>query len=101
MLWVKRARQEHDAFADSLAERGVEVLYLHELLAETVAMAEARSEVLDRTLDAAALGPSLGPALREWLAVVPQGEPIAAQTRTSRIQAALRRGSTLEPAVNH
>ena len=28
VLWVKRARQEHDAFADALAERGVEVLYL-------------------------------------------------------------------------
>ena len=28
VLWVKRARQEHDAFADTLAERGVEVLYL-------------------------------------------------------------------------
>ena len=32
VLWVKRARQEHDAFADALAERDVEVLYLHELL---------------------------------------------------------------------
>ena len=32
VLWVKRARQEHDAFADALADRGVEVLYLHELL---------------------------------------------------------------------
>ena len=32
VLWVKRARQEHDAFADTLAERGVEVLYLEELL---------------------------------------------------------------------
>ena len=28
VLWVKRARQEHDAFADTLAERGVEVLSL-------------------------------------------------------------------------
>ena len=37
MLWVKRARQEHDAFADVLRDRGVEVLYLHDLLAETLA----------------------------------------------------------------
>src|SRR5687767_7914127 len=36
VLWVKRARQEHDAFADTLVERGVEVLYLHELLAEAL-----------------------------------------------------------------
>src|ERR687891_96009 len=32
VLWVKRARQEHAAFADALAARGVEVLYLDELL---------------------------------------------------------------------
>ncbi|MES1193693.1 MAG: arginine deiminase family protein, partial [Solirubrobacterales bacterium] len=36
VLWAKRARQEHDAFADTLVERGVEVLLLHELLAETL-----------------------------------------------------------------
>ena len=35
VLWVKRARQEHDAFADTLRDRGVEVLYVGDLLAET------------------------------------------------------------------
>jgi arginine deiminase len=68
VLWVKRARQEHDAFADTLAERGVEVLYLHDLLAETLELRAARDEVLDATIAAAALGPHLGPALRRWLA---------------------------------
>jgi len=67
VLWVKRARQEHDAFADALAERGVEVLYLHELLAETLAFPEARGEVLAATLAAAPLGPSLGHAVSDWL----------------------------------
>ena len=47
VLWVKRARQEHDAFADALAERGVEVLYLHELLADALDDAAVRDEVLD------------------------------------------------------
>jgi arginine deiminase len=68
VLWVKRARQEHDAFADALAERGVEVLYLQKLLAETLETSAARDEVLDATIAAAALGPRLGPALRGWLA---------------------------------
>src|ERR687884_1233209 len=36
VLWVRRARQEHDAFADALADRGVEVLYLGELLADVL-----------------------------------------------------------------
>jgi arginine deiminase len=67
VLWVKRARQEHDTFADTLAERGVEVLYLQKLLAETLELAAARDEVLDATIAAAALGPHLGPALRDWL----------------------------------
>ena len=74
VIWVKRARQEHDAFADTLAERGIEVLLLHDLLAATMAIAEARSEVLDRTITAGRLGPSLGPAVTEWLASLPSPE---------------------------
>ncbi|WP_320668642.1 arginine deiminase [Patulibacter defluvii] len=71
VLWVKRARQEHDAFADALAERGVEVLYLADLLAQALDRPEARALVLDGTLAAADLGPRLGPAVREWLASLP------------------------------
>jgi len=71
VLWVRRARQEHDAFADSLAERGVEVLYLDDLLADLLADADGRAELLDATIATAGLGPRLGPALREWLADEP------------------------------
>jgi len=67
VLWVKRARQEHDAFADALVERGVEVLYLHELLAETLESQGARTEVLAGTMIGGGLGPRLGPAVRDWL----------------------------------
>ena len=35
--WVDRAQQEHDGFAETLRSRGVEVLYLGELLIETLA----------------------------------------------------------------
>ena len=37
VLWVKRARQEHDVFVDALRERGVIVQSLGELLTETMA----------------------------------------------------------------
>ena len=47
VIWVKRARQEHDAFADALAERGVEVLEVRHLLGETLDQPEARAEVLE------------------------------------------------------
>jgi arginine deiminase len=67
VLWVKRARQEHDAFADTLREGGVEVLYLQELLAQTLAIPQARAEVLAGTLAEADLGPALGAAVAEWL----------------------------------
>ena len=67
VLWVRRARQEHDAFADALAERGVEVLYLADLLAETVKDDGARGWLLDRVVRDDELGPFLAPALREQL----------------------------------
>ena len=35
--WVARAQDEHDAFAEALRDRDVEVLYLTELLTETLA----------------------------------------------------------------
>ena len=74
VLWVKRARQEHDAFADALTERGVLVLYLHELLTETLEFAEARGVVVERTLKAAQLGPGLGPEIGKWLQTLPAPE---------------------------
>jgi arginine deiminase len=67
VLWVKRARQEHDAFADALTERGVEVLLLERLLAETLEDTSVRQDVLEKTLRAANLKPTLGPAAQMWL----------------------------------
>lgn len=113
VLWVKRAREEHDAFADTLAERGVEVLYLHELLAQTLERPQAREWVLEHTLAAAALGPSLGPGLREWLSSLPGEElahwlidgiaydelPFAADALP--VQVAKLNGFVLAPLPNH
>jgi arginine deiminase len=50
VIWVRRARQEHDAFVDLMRERGVEVLLFHQLLAETLDQPEAREWVLTRRL---------------------------------------------------
>ena len=74
VLWVKRARQEHDAFCDALAERGVRVLEVRHLLAETLEQEEARSSLVDRTVTAAGQGLKLGAALREWLLALPSME---------------------------
>jgi arginine deiminase len=63
---VKRARQEHDAFADTLADRGVEVLYVAELLAETVKDDHARSWLLDRVVTERDLGRDLAGPVRDF-----------------------------------
>src|SRR6476661_1254446 len=34
VLWVKKAKEEHDAFAEVMRERGVEVYHAEHLLAE-------------------------------------------------------------------
>lgn len=51
VLWVKKARQEHDMFVDALREAGVTTHYFDDLLRETVALPEARKHILDGALD--------------------------------------------------
>src|SRR5687768_6166912 len=57
VLWVKQAKQEHDAFAETLRELGVEVHLLAQLLGETLAIPEARKFVLEESLDELVYGP--------------------------------------------
>src|SRR5919112_4182771 len=57
--WVSRAQEEHDAFAEALRARGVEVLYLVELLAETLESEEARSRAVTAVMQSLRLGDTL------------------------------------------
>ena len=113
VLWVRRSLQEHDAFADALAERGVEVLYLHELLGETLDIPDARDLVLRRTTDQAALGPGLGLAVDEWLRGLSGAElaerliggiayhELPFESRSLTAQAPTVDGFVLPPLPNH
>ncbi|HEY2268231.1 MAG TPA: arginine deiminase, partial [Streptosporangiaceae bacterium] len=79
VLWAGRAREEHDAFAEALRGRGVQVHYFGELLAGALEVPEGRAFVLDRICVPEMLGPDLagpvrrlfddldGPALAEFL----------------------------------
>ena len=67
VLWAKKAKEEHDAFAEALRERGVEVHYFGELLGETLAVPEARTFVLDRVCTPERFGPELVEAVRSLL----------------------------------
>ena len=76
VIWVRRARQEHDAFVDLMRERGVEVLLLHELLAETLEDAEAREWLLARRVRPEEVTLMFAKPLHDWLAEMP-GEELA------------------------
>lgn len=65
--WVDRAQDEHDAFATALRDRGVEVLYLAELLVQTLQTETARAKAIDATLDDLRLGDRLRRYLRKEL----------------------------------
>ncbi len=69
--WVGRAQDEHDEFADALRGRGVEVLYMQELLAEALGQDEARARVIEDALPAWHTGPILKTTVRSMLAEMP------------------------------
>jgi arginine deiminase len=62
--WVHRAQEEHDAFAEALRARDVEVLYLTDLLTETLASEDAREHAITTGLS----GLHLGDTMRTYLA---------------------------------
>jgi arginine deiminase len=59
VLWASKAKEEHDAFAEALREKGVVVHYYSQLLAEALALPAGRTFVLDRLCTPQFLGPSL------------------------------------------
>jgi arginine deiminase len=71
VLWVHEAQKDHYDFVLKMRERNVEVLELHDLLAETVADKEARDWVLDRRVTPNDVGLGLTPILRAWLDEMP------------------------------
>jgi len=74
VLWVKKARQEHDVFADTLRERGVIVHDFGTMFAETLARPEARQWLLDRRINAATVGEDMIDEMRNWLTEMPAVE---------------------------
>jgi arginine deiminase len=65
VLWAKKAKEEHDAFAEALREKGVQVHYFGQLLGQALELPEGRAFVLDRICTPEMLGPNLVPSLRK------------------------------------
>lgn len=50
VMWVENAQRDHADFVNKLTQRGVVVVELHQLLAETMAIPEAKAWLLDRKI---------------------------------------------------
>lgn len=67
VLWVERAQQDHRHFVDAMTDRGVQVLELHDVLAQTLRVPGARDWLLDRVLSSDTVGLGLVDPTRAYL----------------------------------
>jgi arginine deiminase len=67
VLWVQNARRDHFDFVNKMRDRGVEVVELHNVLTEMLAIGEARQWLLDRKITANEVGLGLVADTRAFL----------------------------------
>ncbi|MFI8873629.1 arginine deiminase [Streptomyces sp. NPDC055243] len=67
VMWVENAQRDHADFVIKLQQRGVEVVELHDLLAQTMAVPGAKDWLLDRKITANEVGLGLIDGTRAFL----------------------------------
>ncbi len=67
VLWVERAKRDHFDFMSRMRDRGIEVVEMHNLLAETVSDPAARAWLLDRQITVNEVGLGLVADTRAYL----------------------------------
>jgi len=67
VLWVARAKAEHDMFREAMRIRGVEAFEAEDLLAQALARPEARIWVCDHILNEREVGVTAARVAREWV----------------------------------
>jgi arginine deiminase len=67
VLWVTRAKAEHDMFCEAMRERGVEVFEAEQLLAEALVKPEVKDWVGEHILSEVLIGISASQRAREWV----------------------------------
>jgi arginine deiminase len=67
VLWVTRAKAEHDMFCEVMRERGVEVFEAERLLAEALVKPDVKDWVCDHILSERLIGISASKRAREWV----------------------------------
>ena len=66
VLWVSRAKSEHDTFCEVMRERGVEVFEVEQLLAEALERPGVRDWVSDYILNEREVGITAAQRARDW-----------------------------------
>ena len=67
VLWVARAKAEHDMFCEAMRDRGVEVFEAEDLLAQALASPEARDWVCRHILNEREVGITAAHRAAEWV----------------------------------
>lgn len=67
VLWVENAKRDHFDFMTKMRDRGIEVLEMHNLLAQTVAVPEAKAWILDHQVVPNQIGLGLLNEVRSYL----------------------------------
>ncbi|MCB8955847.1 MAG: arginine deiminase [Nocardioides sp.] len=71
VMWVENAQRDHADFVNKMTQRGVEVVELHDLLAQTLDVPGARDWLLDRKIVPNRVGLGLVDATRGYLETLP------------------------------
>jgi len=74
VIWVEAAKRDHFDFMQKMRDRGIEVVEMHNLLAETVAIPEARKWIFDNQLVSHEVGAGLVDDVRGYLDQLPARE---------------------------
>jgi arginine deiminase len=72
VIWVARAKAEHDMFVEVMRDRGIEVFHAEQLLAEALVKPEAKDWVTSHILNEKQVGITASRQAREW---VETGDP--------------------------
>jgi arginine deiminase len=67
VMWIENAQRDHADFVNKLRTRGVDVVELHDLLAQTMAIPDAKSWLLDRKIVVNEVGLGLVDGTRSYL----------------------------------
>lgn len=71
VLWVENAKRDHFDFIQKMRDRGIEVVEMHNLLTETLALPEAKKWILDNQVVPNQVGLGLVNEVRSYLEGLP------------------------------